>query len=152
LPFTPWTTIDGLVDLLDFVIAHDLIRNVDPVQYAVRLLLPEGSLLLDRPEMTPHLGPFDPDRLGWTWSHPDAGVDHLQQELSARVEARVDQDPVLTFAEIDQLVRGRATRVRPRPVVGSVSSGPTGPRPRLTESWFCCSEPTEAQLAPLSIR
>jgi hypothetical protein len=76
----------------------------------------------------------------------------LHQELSALVEARVDQDPVLTFAEIDPRVRDRATTVRPRPVVGAVSSGPTGPRPRLTESWFCCSEPTEAQLAPLSVR
>jgi radical SAM superfamily enzyme YgiQ (UPF0313 family) len=152
LPFTPWTTIDGLVDLLDFVIVHDLVRNVDPVQYAVRLLLPEGSLLLDRPEMAPHLGRFDADRLGWSWSHPDAAVDQLQQDLSALVEARVDQDSALTFAEIDQLIRGRATTVRPRPVAGSVSGGPSGPRARLTESWFCCSEPTEAQLAPLSVR
>ncbi len=150
LPFTPWTTIDGLVDLLDFVIVHDLVRNVDPVQYTVRLLLPEGSLLLDQPEMTPHLGPFDAERLGWTWTHPDAAVDQLQQELSALVEARVDQESALTFAEIDQLVRGRATTIRPRPVDGAVSSGPSGPRARLTESWFCCSEPTEAQLAPLS--
>jgi len=150
LPFTPWTTMDGLVDLLDFVIVHDLVRNVDPVQYAVRLLLPEGSLLLDRPEMTPHLGAFDPDRLGWAWSHPDPAVDQLQQELSALVEARVDQKSDLTFAEIDQLIRGRATP-RPRPVVGAVSSGSPGPRARLTESWFCCSEPTEAQLAPLAV-
>jgi radical SAM superfamily enzyme YgiQ (UPF0313 family) len=152
LPFTPWTTIDGLVDLLDFVIAHDLVPNVDPVQYAVRLLLPEGSLLLDRPEMTPHLGPFDADRLGWTWSHPDVAVDQLQQDLSALVEARVDQAAAVTFEEIDQLVRNRATTGRPRPVVGAISGGPSGPRARLTESWFCCSEPTEAQLAPLSVR
>jgi radical SAM superfamily enzyme YgiQ (UPF0313 family) len=152
LPFTPWTTIDGLVDLLDFVIAHDLIGNVDPVQYGVRLLLPEGSLLLDRPEMTPHLGRFDADRLGWTWSHPDPAVDQLQQDLSTLIEARVDQKTALTFAEIDQLIRGRATTVRTRPVDGAVSTGPSGPRARLTESWFCCSEPTEAQLAPLSVR
>jgi radical SAM superfamily enzyme YgiQ (UPF0313 family) len=151
LPFTPWTTIDGLVDLLDFVIVHDLVPNVDPVQYAVRLLLPEGSLLLDRPEMTPHLGPFDADRLGWTWSHPDGAVDRLQQDLSALVETRVDQDAALTFDAIDRLVRSRSTANRPRPAVGAVSSGPSGPRARLTESWFCCSEPTEAQLAPLSI-
>ncbi len=124
---------------------------MDPVQFTVRLLLPEGSLLLDRPELTPHLGPFDADRLGWTWSHPDAAVDQLQQELSARVEARVDQESARTFAEIDQLIRGRATTVRPLPVAGAVSSGPSGPRARLTESWFCCSEPTEAQLAPLSV-
>jgi radical SAM superfamily enzyme YgiQ (UPF0313 family) len=150
LPFTPWTTIDGLVDLLDFVIAHDLVPNVDPVQYTVRLLLPEKSLLLDRPEMTPHLGPYDAARLGWTWSHPDGEVDQLQQDLAALVEARVDQPADLTFAEIDALIRIQATTARPRPVTGSVSSGPPGQRARLTESWFCCSEPTEAQLAPLT--
>jgi len=150
LPFTPWTTIDGLVDLLDFVIAHDLVPNVDPVQYTVRLLLPEESLLLDRPEMAPHLGPYDAARLGWAWSHPDGEVDQLQQDLAALVEARVDQPADLTFAEIDALIRSRATTGRPRPVNGSVSSGPPGQRARLTESWFCCSEPTEAQLVPLT--
>ncbi len=48
LPFTPWTTVDDLVELVDFVVAHDLVANVDPVQYSVRLLVPEGSLLLGR--------------------------------------------------------------------------------------------------------
>ncbi len=152
LPFTPWTTIEGLVDLLDFVIAHDLVRNVDPVQYTVRLLLPEGSLLLDRPEMTPHLGSFDADRLGWAWSHPDPAVDQLQHELVGLVEARVDQESALTFEEIDKLIRSRAATVRPRPAAGAVSSGPSGPRARLTESGLRCSEPPEAQLAPLSVR
>jgi radical SAM superfamily enzyme YgiQ (UPF0313 family) len=149
LPFTPWTTIEGLVDLLDFVISHDLVENVDPVQYTVRLLLPEGSLLLDRPEMTPHLGPYDADRLGWTWSHRDDAVDQLAEELARLVEARIDQAAVLTFWEIDALIRARAMTVRPRPVLGAVSSGPGGPRARLTESWFCCSEPTTAQMTPL---
>lgn len=150
LPFTPWTTIDGLVDLLDFVIAHDLVANVDPVQYTVRLLLPEGSLLLDRPEMSPHLGPYDVDRLGWTWSHPDDAVDNLQRELAILVEARIDQDGAQTFEEIDELIRGHPATGRPRPALGGRSSGPTGQRARLTESWFCCSEPTMAQLAPLA--
>jgi radical SAM superfamily enzyme YgiQ (UPF0313 family) len=149
LPFTPWTTIDGLVDLLDFVISHDLIPNVDPVQYTVRLLVPEGSLLLDGPELTPHVGSFEADRLGWTWSHPDEAVDQLQRDLAALVEARVDQEGALTFNEIDALVRSQATTARPRPDSGAISCGPCGQRPRLTESWFCCSEPTEAQLAPL---
>jgi len=149
LPFTPWTTIDGLVDLLDFVIAHDLVANVDPVQYTVRLLLPEGSLLLDRSEMTPYLGSYDVDRLGWTWLHPSEAVDQLQRELAAVVEARIEQNGALTFAEIDALIRAQASTFRPRPVLGSRSRGPLGQRTRLTESWFCCSEPTTAQLAPL---
>jgi hypothetical protein len=151
LPFTPWTTIQDLVDLVDFVVDHDLVPNVDPVQYTVRLLLPEGSLLLDRGEMTPHLGSYDPDRLGWTWTHPDPSVDHLQEELAALVEARVDQDGAETFREIDGLIRHRSehSTARSSPA-GAISSGPRPEhRARLTEPWFCCSEPTAAQLAPL---
>ncbi len=151
LPFTPWTTIDDLVDLVDFVRAHDLVPNVDPVQFTVRLLVPEGSLLLGRPEMAEHLGPYDPDRLGWTWAHPDPSMDHLQQELAALVEARLDEDAAGTFGEIDALIRARAGASPGPPSPGSVSSGPEPDRrPRLTEPWFCCSEPTAAQLAPLA--
>jgi radical SAM superfamily enzyme YgiQ (UPF0313 family) len=150
LPFTPWTTINDLVDLLDFVVAHDLVPNVDPVQYTVRLLLPEGSLLLGRAAMAPHLGAYDPGRLSWTWTHPDPTVDQLQRELAALVEERVEQPAAQTFEEIDALIRAKTTTFRPPPPRGATSAGLAGERARLTEPWFCCSEPTEAQLAPLA--
>ncbi len=151
LPFTPWTTLDDLIDLFDFVVAHDLVANVDPVQYTVRLLLPEGSLLLSHAAMEPHLGHYDPERLGWTWSHPDPMVDRLQQELAALVEVRVEQDTAVTFGEIDTLIRSRRTTHRAAaPSHGAVSKGAIGDRAHLTEPWFCCSEPTEAQLKPLT--
>ena len=47
------------IALLDFVYEHDLVGSVDPVQYTIRLLLPPGSLLLDHPDMTPHLLAYD---------------------------------------------------------------------------------------------
>ncbi|HEY3669832.1 MAG TPA: radical SAM protein, partial [Acidimicrobiia bacterium] len=83
MPFTPWTTPDDVVALLDFVHAHDLIGSVDPVQYSVRLLLPEGSLLLDHPDLTSFLGPWDPERSTYTWASPDPAVDALQQRIAA---------------------------------------------------------------------
>jgi hypothetical protein len=49
-----------VLDVLDFVAEHDLIGNVDPVQYTIRLLLPEGSLLLDHPELEPPSAPTIP--------------------------------------------------------------------------------------------
>ncbi len=150
LPFTPWTTVDDLVGLVDFVAAHDLVANVDPVQYSVRLLVPAGSLLLAEPAMTPHLGRYDPARLGWSWSHPDPAVDRLQLEIAALVEAQIGCSPEQTFAQVDALVRSLAADAPAPPVRGAVSSGPRGERARLTEPWFCCSEPTEAQLAPLA--
>ena len=149
LPFTPWTTVEDLVDVVDFVVAHDLIANVDPVQYSVRLLVPDGSLLLGETTMTAHLGAYDPTRLGWTWAHPHPALDRLQNQIATLVEARVGQPPERTFDEIDALIRSSAETSSARPARGAVSVGPTGDRAHLTEPWFCCSEPTEAQLAPL---
>jgi hypothetical protein len=149
LPFTPWTDRGDLVDLLDFVIAHDLVANVDPVQYSVRLLVPDGSLLLGRPELAPHLGAYDPAQLGWPWAHPDPAIDALQRDVAALVETHVERPATETFAALDDLVRASGPPDRPGPAPGSVSRGPAGPRPRITEPWFCCSEPTAAQLAPL---
>ncbi len=149
LPFTPWTTMASLVDLLDFVVSHDLVANVDPVQYAVRLLVPEGSLLLDQDAMTRHIGRYDSERLGWSWSHPDPSVDRLATDLAALVEERIDQPPAVTFDEIDAMIRARAKMGGTRPSAGTITRGPAGRRAHLTEPWFCCSEPTAAQLAPL---
>jgi radical SAM superfamily enzyme YgiQ (UPF0313 family) len=149
LPFTPWTTVDDLVGLVDFVVAHDLVANVDPVQYSVRLLVPSGSLLLAEPAMAMYLGAYDPARLGWAWAHPDPVVDQLQVEMAGLVEALVGEDPERTFDQVDALVRSYAPNAPERPALGVASVGPKGERARLTEPWFCCSEPTEAQLAPL---
>ena len=44
LPFTPWARAAEVGAMLDFVVAHDLVGNVDAVQYTIRLLLPEGAL------------------------------------------------------------------------------------------------------------
>jgi hypothetical protein len=56
LPFTPWTQAAEVDAMLDFVISHDLVRNVDAVQYTIRLLVPEGSLLLSVPEVKGRAG------------------------------------------------------------------------------------------------
>ena len=60
LPFTPWATLDDVRAILEFVAEHDLVGNVDPVQYTIRLLVPEGSLLLGHID---DLGPWDAARL-----------------------------------------------------------------------------------------
>src|SRR5690606_18787711 len=44
---TPWATADDFLDLLAFIEDHGLVEAVQPVQYALRLLLPPGSPLID---------------------------------------------------------------------------------------------------------
>ena len=45
--FHPWLTLDGYCDLLDTIDALDLVDHVAPIQLAIRLLIPEGSRLLE---------------------------------------------------------------------------------------------------------
>ena len=53
IPFTPWTTRASFRDFLRARLDLELADQVAPVQLAIRLLLPEGSLLLELPEIAP---------------------------------------------------------------------------------------------------
>jgi len=145
LPFTPWTTPDTVAEILAFVRRHRLVGLVDPVQYSLRLLLPQGSLLIDEPAIAPYLEGYDPVALTWTWHAADPSVDELAAAVAALVEAdsASDAPPQETFAAVERLVAAAGGREHePAPVVDE----PCG-RPRLSESWFCCAEPTSAQHA-----
>jgi radical SAM superfamily enzyme YgiQ (UPF0313 family) len=137
MPFTPWTTPGQIQSLLDFVAAHDLVGNVDPVQYSIRLLLPEGSLLLGHPDLAPHLGGYDVQRCTHTWTSADPAMDELQARIATLVETR-------TAAGEDAETIYRALRDE----CGLDPAVDTDVRrtPRLTEAWFCCAEPTSGQL------
>jgi hypothetical protein len=159
LPFTPWTKVPELVAMLDFVVAHDLVANVDPVQYTIRLLVPQGSLLLSAPEVKKRLQHYDPERLSWVWTAEDAALDELQEEIAGFVEAAAAGPAALgqeeVFSGVQDRVRAMASYAElsssgTRPRSTRTSTGPPGPRPRLSEPWFCCSEPTMTQRAALT--
>ncbi len=136
LPFTPWTALDDVADIVDFVAEHDLVGNVDPVQFTIRLLLPEGSLLLQDAELRARLGPYDRERLTYTWAASDAQVDELQERLASLTSDSVASDEPIaaTFAKIRDEVYEAADRPRaPEPLLAGSVEG----RPRLTEPWFC---------------
>jgi hypothetical protein len=134
MPFTPWTTRDDVIALLDFVYEHDLVGSVDAVQYAVRLLLPRGSLLLAHPDLMSFVGPWDHERSTFTWVHPEPEIDELQHTLAALAEAGGDA--------VEVYARVRSATGAPPVDLSAVTTG----RPHLTESWFCCAEPTDLQL------
>ncbi|UCE04297.1 MAG: radical SAM protein [Candidatus Latescibacterota bacterium] len=129
LPFTPWSTFGDFIELLDFAERENLIEQIDPVQFTIRLLVPHGSVLADHPEMKPHRGAFDEEHLSYKWVHPDPRMDALQSQLSRLVEEATSrgEDPEVTFYRIRLAAASTAKaprRRRQRP-------------PRLTESWFC---------------
>jgi radical SAM superfamily enzyme YgiQ (UPF0313 family) len=148
LPFTPWTTLDGLADLAAFVITHDLTASIDPVQWTLRLLIPDGSLLLDHPALAPHLDGYDPQRLGWRWTAADPRIDDLHHRLTEIVDrdTACGAEPNRTFDEITATI----SRAAGRPLPGPTAAQREG-RPRLTETWFCCAEPTCEQQARTAV-
>jgi hypothetical protein len=139
MPFTPWTTMEQIHALLEFVADHDLVANVDPVQYTIRLLLPQGSLLLTHPDLAPHVGSYDTERSSYTWRSADPTMDDLHARLAALVEQRLAASDDIT--SVYQALRAECGLA---PAVVRTASNAS--RPRLTESWFCCAEPTSDQL------
>ncbi len=145
VPFTPWTRLPDLLEILEFIERRDLIAATPPVQLALRLLLPPGSALLDPVRDGGFLREYDAEGLTYRWEHPDPRMEALQTRLAALVSAPGGaQDPVHAF---------QAIRAATRDTLGLPVAEPVRPRrlhaPGRTEAWFCCAEPTEEQLAPL---
>lgn len=142
--FTPWTTLEGYIALLERLLELDLVESVPPIQLAIRLLIPQGSLLLQLPGFQAHIGEFDAKLLGFPWKNPDARVDRLQlavQELVMHAEAQN-----LSRREIFARIWGLAHQALGVKAPVLADSGMGMPIPRLSEPWYCCAEPTHQQL------
>ena len=133
--FTPWTSLDDYVALLDAIDRLDLVDAVAPIQLAIRLLLPPGSRLLDLPEVARLAGPLDAATLVHPWRHPDPRVDALQRAVQQIVGGRVHAPRGDVFAAIQTAAadacgrRIARARQRPHPARATV--------PYLTEPWYC---------------
>ena len=134
--FTPWTSLHDYLEVFEFVAKHGLIDHVDPVQYAVRLLIPPGSHLLNRDAMKPHLGSLDQSAFSYHWSHPDPRMDELHKTVSALVErnSQAGADPCETFYRVWELAASLRGNVSPK---RRAYPGERERAPRLTEPWFC---------------
>ncbi len=133
VPFTPWSTLDDTLALLDTFAREGWAASLDPVQLSIRLLVPPGSLLLDDPTLVTE--GVDPAALAYRWRHPDPRMDRLQEAVAREVEdaAACGRDPLVTFERVRALALAAAGRPHTHVVAAD-----TGRRaPRLTESWFC---------------
>ena len=149
VPFTPWATVDDFIDLIESVEALGLIDHVDTVQYTIRLLVPPGSLLLSRSDTRRWLGPLNEQMFTYQWRHLDPRLDELHKRVSALVEqaVSVNEDGALTFYRIRELAYEAQGDTIPRRRIPEIEPLRLRP-PRLTESWFCCAEPTSDQFRP----
>jgi hypothetical protein len=136
--FTPWTTLSDYAGMLETVEEEGLVGCIEPVQYAVRLLVPPGSSLLSRPYMQTSLRGLNQSQFAYEWVHPDPRMDRLHKEVSILVEraAAESENPGLTFLHIREL----ACRAGGKPVPERTPSAvpiPAYSSVHLTEPWFC---------------
>jgi len=149
VPFTPWTTLDGYIDLLDVIARENLCENAAPIQLAIRLLIPAGSRLLDLPGVRSLVGPFDSAALVYPWKHEDARVDALARAISDLVQRgdSLKLSRTEIFAHIRRAAHRAAGIAEPRETE-SPAIKPT-PVPFLDEPWYCCAEPMDQQFVSI---
>lgn len=148
--FTPWSTLNDIVDLFQVVESEGLINYIDPVQYTIRLLIPPGSLLLNKASLAPFLGPLVQDAFSYSWTHSDPNMDTLQKMFTKEVERRTEdeEDPEVIFYQLKEIAL--AMREGRGPIKTQHQAQADRHKPaRLTEPWFCCAEPTESQFTIL---
>jgi radical SAM superfamily enzyme YgiQ (UPF0313 family) len=147
LPFLPWTRPNDLVHLVEFLDIHELWAATDPVQLSIKLLIPEGSLLEEHPAVTPFLLGYQPSALTWAWEfeHPATELLHKQLDAIAGDAADSAADSTETLAAMRQVI-GQEAGVDLGPLAGWGASAP-----HLTESWFCCAEPTIGQATAVGL-
>jgi DNA repair photolyase len=136
--FTPWTTADGYRELLRGIAALDLIDAVASIQLGIRLLVTEGSRLLELDDVRRLVAAFDRTALVYPWRHPDPAVDALQQAVTAHVCRRVGRSRAEVFRDIRELAHGHAPDaldVLPAFPPGTVTA--RADVPWLDEPWYC---------------
>ena len=140
VPFHPWMTLEGYLDLLETIAGLDLIEHVSPVQLTIRLLVPAGSRLLELPAARAAIGEFDEQALSFRWVHPDPRVDLLQRQLEKTVARAVTakQDRRSIFRRAWEMTNeALAAPVRKRTLPDVPPGRPCVTIPYLTEPWYC---------------
>ena len=134
--FTPWTSRAVYKAFLTQIAELGLVESVSPVQYAIRLLLPAGSLLLELPELREFVGPFDAASLAHPWQHPDPAMDALQRAVMALAQgsATRSESRAQFFHRLLALAEEQIGRAKPVPLVHLL---PRPPIPYLSEPWYC---------------
>jgi radical SAM superfamily enzyme YgiQ (UPF0313 family) len=148
VPFTPWTTLEGYLDLLGVLRSEGLTGNVAPIQLGIRLLIPEGSLLMELGEIQGMVEPFDAQALFYPWKNADPRVDELCAAVGAiAADGEKKKEPrSASFERIWKAAHAAAGMAAPP---AAELRNPAPPVPFLSEPWYCCAEPTADQLVSI---
>ncbi len=132
IPFTPWTTAACYRDLLALLCELNLVDAVSPVQLALRLLIPNGSPLLELEDIRKAVTGFDREGLLHRWKHEDDSVDRLATAILRLVNE--EQRWKSTRRQIFRKIWELAHKGRPPENYDLVARAAI---PYMDEPWYC---------------
>jgi radical SAM superfamily enzyme YgiQ (UPF0313 family) len=137
VPFTPWTTFENYLDLFEELRRLDLVAAVAPVQLAIRLLIPEGSRLMELGEVRAGVGAFDRRALVYPWKHANPALDHLADEMQEIVAAS-EKLKLSRAATIEKMRKAAYEAANRKFAEGAESTlASRAAVPYLNEPWYC---------------
>jgi radical SAM superfamily enzyme YgiQ (UPF0313 family) len=136
--FTPWTTLAEYRRFLAEIARLELVDHVAPVQYAIRLLIPPGSRLLELADVRSLLGPLDESKLSYVWRNRDPRMDELQQDVERLIQTGTAENasrrPI--FRRIWERAHRQAHNATKQLAAPTLAAAQQFV-PYLTEPWYC---------------
>ena len=141
MPFSPWTELEDLSNIVELIEGYQLRETVDPIQLTIKLLIPKHSLIIKRPEIKKYLGDYEKESLSFQWQYENIHAEKLQFTLF---------DFILNNSELDEHKQylGMVSIIEEftRTKLITNTNYDFKKVPKLSETWFCCAEPSKIQL------
>ena len=138
------------LELLKTIFDLGLVDNVASVQLSIRLLIPLASNLLELDEIKESTHCFNDKALSYNWHYNDPNMDTLENNIRLIVEEGESQKK--TRREILLRLWEAATKFKkssdnyPDKINFSHKDSNI---PTMSESWYCCAEPSPLQVAKI---
>ena len=141
MPFSPWTNQNDLIDIIKLIENYKLRETVDPIQLTIKLLIPKNSLILQRSEIKVYLKDYDKNSLSYMWDYKDEKVNKLQVSLFNYLLDTPDLDEHSQYLGMVKIIENMTQSNLISDLNYSYKNVP-----KLSETWFCCAEPSQIQL------
>ena len=144
--FTPWTTPKSYMQFLREIVRFGFIQRVPVIQYALRLLVPEGSYMIRQAAFQRFIGNYDSDALTYDWTYEKPEVKAFEEKVRGLVGVCVSNGLTngQTFMQLWKFVHAENNLEAP-----TLPCDHGGASPTMTEPWYCCAEPTDEQFSRL---
>ena len=150
IPFTPWSTPSNYLELLKTIVDLGLVDNVASVQLSIRLLIPLASNLLELDEIKESTRNFNDKALSYNWHYNDPNMDTLENNIRLIVEEGESQKKTRReiFLRLWEAARKFKKSSDNYPDKINFSHKDSN-IPTMSESWYCCAEPSPLQVAKI---